>query len=102
MVLDLRVGDVLRMRRPHPCGGLDWEVVRVGADIGLVCTNCHRRVLMQRDVVRRRARALVERGAPVDPAVWRALEGSESSSPSDIGQRESDSAGPGAGAERIH
>lgn len=77
MVLDLRVGDVLRMRRPHPCGGLDWDVVRVGADIGLVCRACRRRVLMRRDVVRRRARALVERGAPVDPAVWRALEGGE-------------------------
>lgn len=75
MVLDVRVGDVLRMRRKHPCGSVDWDVVRVGADIGIVCRGCQRRVLMRRDVLRRRVRAFLERGAPVDPEVWRALEG---------------------------
>ena len=75
MVLDLRMGDVLRMRRPHPCGSLEWEVVRVGADIGLRCRGCGRRVLMDRATLRRRAKALVERGAPVDPAIERALFG---------------------------
>lgn len=75
MVLDVRVGDVLRMRRKHPCGGVDWDVVRVGADIGIVCRGCGRRVLMRRDVLRRRVRAFLERGAPVDPEVWRVLEG---------------------------
>jgi len=74
MVLDLRIGDVLRMRRKHPCGAEDWTVVRVGADIGLVCSGCSRRILMSRDTVRRRARAVVERGTEVDPAVWQALE----------------------------
>ena len=75
MVLDLRMGDVLRMRRPHPCGSLEWEVVRVGADIGLRCHGCARRVLMDRPTLRRRAKALVERGAAVDPAIERALFG---------------------------
>lgn len=75
MVLDLRMGDVLRMRRPHPCGSLEWEVVRVGADIGLRCRGCARRVLMDRPTLRRRAKALVERGAAVDPAIERALFG---------------------------
>ncbi len=75
MVLDVRVGDVLRMRRKHPCGSVDWDVVRVGADIGIVCRGCQRRVLMRRDVLRRRVRAFLDRGAPVDPEVWRALEG---------------------------
>ena len=74
MVLDVRVGDVVRMRRKHPCGSVDWDVVRVGADIGIVCRGCQRRVLMRRDVLRRRVRAFLERGAPVDPEVWRALE----------------------------
>jgi hypothetical protein len=75
VVLDLRMGDVLRMRRKHPCGSLEWEVVRVGADIGLRCHGCGRRVLMDRATLRRRAKALVERGAPVDPAIERALFG---------------------------
>ncbi len=47
MVLDLRMGDVLRMRRLHPCGSLEWEVVCVGADIGLRCCGCGRRALME-------------------------------------------------------
>src|SRR3990172_5456394 len=40
MPLDLRLDDVLRLRKPHPCGGYEWRVVRLGADIGLVCTTC--------------------------------------------------------------
>ena len=38
MPLNLRRGDVLRLRKPHPCGSIDFEVVRLGADIGLRCT----------------------------------------------------------------
>ena len=37
------IGDVVEMRKPHPCGGVTWEVVRVGADIGLCCQTCGRR-----------------------------------------------------------
>ena len=33
--LDLRIGDRLRLRKEHPCGSRDWDVVRLGADIGL-------------------------------------------------------------------
>jgi hypothetical protein len=72
------------MRRKHPCGAFDWEVVRVGADIGMVCRGCGRRVLMRRDVLRRRVRAMLERGAPVDPEVWRALEGEGPASLEDL------------------
>ncbi len=58
---DLQVGDVVRMRKPHPCGSTDWEVVRVGADIGLVCLRCGRRILLPRDKFRRRAKTYVRR-----------------------------------------
>ena len=75
MVLDLRVGDVLRLRRKHPCGSFDWDVVRVGADIGLRCRECGRRVLMDRPTLRRRAAAQLERGPALDPAIEAALEG---------------------------
>ena len=75
MVMDLRLGDVLRLRRPHPCGGLDWDVVRVGADVGLRCRTCGHRVLLDRPTLRRRLKTVIERGAPVDPAIERALFG---------------------------
>ena len=44
-VLELLLGDVVRLRRAHPCGGDDWLVDRLGADIGLRCQACGRHVL---------------------------------------------------------
>ena len=61
------MGDVVRLRKPHPCGGFEWEVVRLGADIGLRCRTCGRRVLLARRVLERRLKTFVQRGAPVDP-----------------------------------
>jgi hypothetical protein len=63
-VLELRTGDLLRLRKPHPCGGNTWRVVRLGADIGLVCDTCSRRVLLERRQVERLLVEFVERGAP--------------------------------------
>jgi hypothetical protein len=77
MVMDLRMGDVLRLRRKHPCGGFEWQVVRVGADVGLICRTCGRRVLLDRPTLHRRVQAVVERGAPLDPAIERALFGAD-------------------------
>ena len=53
-VLPLEVGDVVRLRRPHPCGGDAWRVSRIGADIGIVCATCGRRVLLDRRDLERR------------------------------------------------
>ncbi|MGE3855694.1 MAG: DUF951 domain-containing protein [Dehalococcoidia bacterium] len=75
---DVRMQDVIRMQRPHPCGGTDWEVVRVGADIGLRCLTCDHRVLMERATLRKRAKAVVSRGPELDPAIERALYGDAS------------------------
>ncbi len=77
MVLDMRMGDVLRLRRKHPCGGFDWDVVRVGLDIGLRCRTCGRRVLLDRPTLRRRISEVVERGEPVDAEIERALRGED-------------------------
>ena len=60
--LDLRMGDILQLRREHPCGSREWRVVRLGADIGLVCAGCGHRILMDRLDVERRFTAWVSRG----------------------------------------
>jgi hypothetical protein len=62
-VLELRLGDRLRLRKPHPCGSHEWRVVRLGADIGLNCEGCTRRVLLARRDVERRMVEFLERGA---------------------------------------
>jgi hypothetical protein len=59
--VDVRVGDVVRLRRTHPCGGTDWTVVRLGADIGLTCERCHHRVLLPRSQFERRLKEFVSR-----------------------------------------
>lgn len=60
--VDLRIGDLLRLRREHPCGSREWRVDRLGADIGLVCAGCGHRILMDRLDVERRFSDYVERG----------------------------------------
>jgi hypothetical protein len=72
-VLELSHGDVVRLRRRHPCGGSDWVVDRLGADIGLSCRTCGRHVLIGRPQLERRLAGFVQRaderaGAPTDPA----------------------------------
>lgn len=60
---DLALGDRVRLRKPHPCGSYDWRVVRLGADIGLKCEGCGRRVLLPRSEVERRIKQILSRAA---------------------------------------
>jgi hypothetical protein len=61
----LYLGDLLRLRRTHPCGSDTWRVDRLGADIGLRCTGCGRHVLIDRPRIERRLVGFVERGDPI-------------------------------------
>jgi hypothetical protein len=62
--LVLYLGDELRLRRSHPCGGDSWLVDRLGADIGLRCLTCGRHVLVERTTVERRLAGFLSRGDP--------------------------------------
>lgn len=64
MPIEIRLGDVVRLRKPHPCGNSDWEVVRLGADIGIRCLGCRRRVLITRRQFERQVKSFVRRGDP--------------------------------------
>ncbi|HOT92178.1 MAG TPA: DUF951 domain-containing protein [Anaerolineae bacterium] len=59
--LFLQVGDVVEMRKAHPCGGRTWRIMRVGADIGIECLTCHRYVLVPRTRFEARLKRFVER-----------------------------------------
>lgn len=65
--VDLRIDDRIGLRKAHPCGGREWRVVRLGADIGLVCERCGHRILMDRLDLERRFTGHLERG-PQEPA----------------------------------
>ena len=63
MVVEIKLGDVVRLKKKHPCGSYEWQVVRLGADIGIKCLKCQRRVLIERSVLERRVKGLVSRGS---------------------------------------
>ena len=79
-VLTLLLGDVLRLRRTHPCGGDSWLVDRLGADIGLRCQTCGRHVLLERATLERRFAEFVQRG---DPALNAAVAGAAAAGAAD-------------------
>lgn len=68
MYVEIQLGDIVRLRKPHPCGSYDWEVVRLGTDVGLVCQTCGRRIMLQRGVFNKRLKKILKSAASDDPA----------------------------------
>lgn len=68
MLIDLQLNDILRLRKPHPCGSLEWTVVRLGADIGLECRACKRRVMLTRRELSKRLKVNLTRQGGVSDA----------------------------------
>lgn len=66
MLLDFQLGDRLRLRKPHPCGSYEWKVVRLGADIGIECLGCGRRVLLPRRQLSRRVKTVMPASKEMD------------------------------------
>ena len=62
MPLEIFLDDVVQLRKQHPCGSDQWRVVRLGADIGLRCLGCERKVLLPRSVLAKRLKRFVSRG----------------------------------------
>jgi hypothetical protein len=65
--VEVHVGDVVRLRKEHACGGTDWSIVRLGADIGLRCSTCGHRILLARSVFERRLKSFLSRAVVFDP-----------------------------------
>ena len=60
MYVEIHLGDIVRLRKPHPCGSYEWQVVRVGTDVGLVCQTCQRKVMLPRGVFNKRLKTIVK------------------------------------------
>ncbi len=67
-VVAFRVDDVVQLRKSHPCGGFEWTVTRIGADIGLRCNTCAHRVMLTRPLLERRLKSFVTRAPDPEPA----------------------------------
>lgn len=64
---EIRLGDIVQMRKVHPCGSDQWKVIRIGADIKMKCLGCGRIVMLERAVFVKRRKKVVEQG-PVPEA----------------------------------
>ena len=60
MSKDIRVGDIVITRKTHPCGSSRWRIYRVGADIGMRCLGCDRRVMLSRRKFERAIKSVIE------------------------------------------
>lgn len=52
------VGDIVKLKKPHPCGSSEWEILRVGADFRLKCTGCGHQIMVARKLVEKNTRGL--------------------------------------------
>ncbi|MBC7344387.1 MAG: DUF951 domain-containing protein [Clostridia bacterium] len=53
------LGDIVRLKKPHPCGGYEWEIVRVGADLRIKCLRCGHQVMVPRTKLEKRIKQVV-------------------------------------------
>ena len=104
-VLELFLGDVVRLRRRHPCGGDTWLIDRLGADIGLRCETCARHVLIERPVAgaaHRRVRAPRGSGPERSRRTGRARDRARQSCPSPSGDERRPEPRSAGGASPAH
>ena len=56
--MEYEVGDIVKLKKPHPCGSQEWEILRVGADFRLKCLGCGHMVMVTRRLVEKNTRGL--------------------------------------------
>lgn len=66
MVDKFYLGDIVQMKKQHPCGSYDWEVLRLGADIKIKCTGCGRLVMIPRSKFQKGVKKVIKSNAPTE------------------------------------
>ncbi|MBE5866746.1 MAG: DUF951 domain-containing protein [Lachnospiraceae bacterium] len=59
--MDIQVGDVLKLKKPHPCGSSEWEVLRIGADFRLKCKGCEHQIMIARRLVEKNIKDILKK-----------------------------------------
>ena len=57
---EYQLNDILRFKKPHPCGGNTWKVLRLGSDMKLECVTCKRVIIISRLEVNKRLKKIVK------------------------------------------
>ena len=58
--MEINVGDVVKMKKAHPCGSYEWEVLRIGADFRLKCLGCDHQIMIARHMMEKNIREIVK------------------------------------------
>ena len=61
MGMDFEIGQIIKLKKQHPCGTNEWEIIRVGADFRLKCTGCNHQVMLARKLVEKNFKGFVEK-----------------------------------------
>lgn len=64
LVKEFFLGDIVEMKKQHPCGSKEWEVIRIGADIKIKCTGCDRIVMLPRSKFEKMVKKVVKQNKP--------------------------------------
>ena len=56
--MDIQIGDIVKLKKKHPCGSFEWEVLRIEADFRLKCMGCEHTVMVPRKMVEKNIRDL--------------------------------------------
>ena len=59
--MDIQVGNFVKLKKQHPCGSREWEVLRVGADFRLKCLGCGHQIMVPRKLVEKKVREIREK-----------------------------------------
>jgi hypothetical protein len=59
--MDINVGDTLKLKKQHPCGSHEWEVLRIGADFRIKCRGCGRQVMIARTLLEKSVKSIIEK-----------------------------------------
>lgn len=59
--MDLQIGDVIKMKKPHPCGANEWKILRTGIDFRLECVACGRQIMITRKLVEKNFRGMIKK-----------------------------------------
>ncbi|KYH28045.1 MULTISPECIES: DUF951 domain-containing protein [Clostridium] len=66
MIKEFYLGDIVEMKKQHPCGSKEWEVIRLGADIKIKCLGCNRIVMLPRSQFQKRVKKIIKQNSPQD------------------------------------
>ena len=64
--MEFNVGQVIKMKKPHPCGANEWEILRVGMDFRLKCKGCDHQVMVPRKLVEKNFKGFIEQQKSIE------------------------------------